>query len=84
MCVGMAEIKEIEQDHPNTPCRRMEMMEKWMRNEGNPSWEMVVETLENIHVSELRLADQLTAKFCTQQHHDEKPLTSKSEEQKDS
>ena len=80
--LGMAEIKEIEQDHPDTPRRRMEMLEKWMRKEGNPSWEMVVEALEKM--SEQRLADQLRVKYCTQQHQDEKPLTSKSEEQADS
>ena len=74
--LGMAEIKEIEQDHPDTPRRRMEMLEKWMRKEGNPSWEMVVEALEKM--SEQRLADQLRVKYCTQQHQDEKPLTSKS------
>ena len=80
--LGMAEIKEIEQDHPDTPRRRMEMLEKWMRKEGNPSWEMVVEALEKM--SEQRLANQLRVKYCTQQHQDEKPLTSKSEEQADS
>ena len=80
--LGMAEIKEIEQDHPDTPRRRMEMLEKWMRKEGNPSWEMVVEALEKM--SEQRLANQLRVKYCTQQHQDEKPLTSKSEEQPDS
>ena len=80
--LGMAEIKEIEQDHLDTPRRRMEMLEKWMRKEGNPSWEMVVEALEKM--SELRLANQLRVKYCTQQHQDEKPLTSKSEEQADS
>ena len=31
---GMAEIKEMEQDHPDTPHRRIEMLEKWMRKEG--------------------------------------------------
>ena len=71
---GMAEIKEIEQDHLDTPRRRMEMLEKWMRKEGNPSWEMVVEALEKMY--ELRLAHQLRLKYCTQQHQDEKPPTS--------
>ena len=79
--LGMAEIKEIEQDHPDTPCRRMEMLEKWMKK-GNPSWEMVIEALEKM--SEQRLANQLRVKYCTQQHQDEKSLTSKSEKQVDS
>ena len=79
--LAMAEIKEIEQ-YSDTPRRRMEMLEKWMRKQGNPSWEMVVEALEKM--SEQRLADQLRIKYCTQQHQDEKPLTSKSEEQADS
>ena len=80
--LGMAEIKETEQDHPDTPRRRMEMLEKWMRKGGNPSWEMVVEASEKM--SELGLANQLRVKYCTQQYQDEKPLTSKSEEKADS
>ena len=80
--LDMAEIKEIEQDHLDTPRRRMEMLEKWMRKQGHPSWEMVFEALEKM--SELRLANQLRVKYYTQQHQDEKPLTSKSEEQPDS
>ena len=79
--LAMAEIKEIEQ-YSDTPRRRMEMLEKWMRKQGNPSWEMVVEALEKM--SEQRLADQLRIKYCTQQHQDEKPLTSRREEQADS
>ena len=63
--LGMAEITEIEQDHPDISSRRMAMLEKWMRKEDNPSWEMVVEALEKI--SELRLANQLREKYCTQQ-----------------
>ena len=78
--IGMAEIKEIEQDHSDTSRRRMEMLEKWMRKEGNPSWEMVIEALEKM--SEQRLANELKVKYCTQQHQNEKPLTS--EEQADS
>ena len=53
--LGMAEIKEIEQDHLDTPHRRMEMLEKWMRKQGNSSWEMMVDALEKM--SEWRLAD---------------------------
>ena len=84
LCLGldMAEIDEIERDHPNTSRKRMEMFEKWMRKQINPSWEMVVEALKK--TPELRLADQLRVKYCTQQHQDEKQLTSKSEEQGDS
>ena len=79
---GMADIKEIEQDHPDTARRRMEMLDRWMRKEVSPSWEMVIEALEKM--SELRLAHQLREKYCTQQHKDEKPPTSMSEEQADS
>ena len=53
-----------------------------MRKEGYLSWEMIVESLEKM--SELRLADQLRVKYCTQQHKDKKPLTSKSEQEADS
>ena len=79
---GMADIKEIEQDHPDTARRRMEMLDRWMRKEVSPSWEMVIEALEKM--SELRLAHQLREKYCTQQHKDEKPPTSTSEDQTDS
>ena len=79
---GMADIKEIEQDHPDTARRRMEMLHRWMRKEVSPSWVMVIEALEKM--SELRLAHQLREKYCTQQHKDEKPPTSMREEQADS
>ena len=79
---GMADVKEIEQDHTDTARRRMEMLDRWMRKEVSPSWEMVIEALEKM--SELRLAHQLREKYCTQQHKDEKPPTSMSEEQADS
>ena len=79
---GMADIKEIEQDHPDTARRRMEMLDRWMRKEVSPSWEMVIEALEKM--SELRLAHQLREKYCTQQHKDEKPPTTTSEDQRDS
>ena len=79
---GMADIKEIEQDHPDTARRRMEMLDRWMRKEVSPSWVMVIEALEKM--SELRLAHQLREKYCTQQHKDEKPPTSTSEDQTDS
>ena len=58
--LDMAEIKEIEQDYLDTPRRRMEMLDKWMKK-GNPSWEMVVDALEKM--SEQRLADQLRIKY---------------------
>ena len=63
--LGMAEIMKIEQVHRDTPRRRMAMLEKWMRSEDNPSWEMLVEALEKI--SEQRLADHLRVKYCIQQ-----------------
>ena len=63
--LSMAEIKEIEHTHPDTSSRRMAMLDKWMRKEGNPSWEMVVEALEKM--SELGLANQLREKYC-QEH----------------
>ena len=62
---GMADIKEIEQDHPDTARRRMEMLDRWMRKEVSPSWMMVTEALEKM--SEQRLAHQLRKKYCTQQ-----------------
>ena len=80
--LSIADIEEIEQDHPDTARRRMEMLKRWMSREVSPSWAMVVEALEKM--SELRLAHQLREKYCTQQHKDEKPPTSTSEEQADS
>ena len=80
--LGMADIKEIEEDYSDTARRRMEVLYKWMRNEVSPSWMMIIEALEKM--SELRLAHQLREKYCTQQHKDEKPPTSTSEEQADS
>ena len=79
---GMADIKEIEQDHPDTARRRMEMLHRWMRKEVSPSWVMVIEALEKM--SEQRLAHQLREKYCTLQHQDEKPPTNTSEDQTDS
>ena len=66
ICFGLshAEIMEIDRDHPDIPSRRMAMLEKWMRKQINPSWEMVVKALEKM--SEQRLADQLRVKYCTQ------------------
>ena len=61
--LGMAEIKEIEQDHPDTTHRRMEMLEKWMRKQGNSSWEMMVDALEKM--SKRRLADHVVGRGPT-------------------
>ena len=78
--LGMADIKEIEQDHPrDTARRRMEMLDRWMRKEVSPSWVMVIEALRKM--SDIRLAHQLRKKYCTK---DEKPPTSMSKDQADS
>ena len=61
----MAAIKEIEQDYQDMARRRMETLDRWLRKEANPSWVMVIEALEKM--SELRLANKLREKYCTQQ-----------------
>ena len=60
-----AKIQEIERAYLDTSSRRSAMLAKWMREESNPSWEMVIEALEKMF--EYRLADQLRVKYCTQQ-----------------
>ena len=44
------EIKEIELDHQTTECRRVEMFDKWLKEEENPSWEKVIDALDSMHV----------------------------------
>ena len=63
--LSMAVIKEIEHDHQDMARRRLETLDRWIRKEANPSWVMVIEALEK--VSELRLANKLREKYCTQQ-----------------
>ena len=63
--LGMAAIKEIEQDHQDMARRRMETLDRWVRKEAKASWVMVIEALEKM--SELRLASKLREKYCTQQ-----------------
>ena len=40
-CLGLSkgEIKEIEGNYQNTGRRRIEMFDKWLSKEENPSWE---------------------------------------------
>ena len=63
--LGMAAIKEIEQDHQDMARRRMETLDRWVRKEAKASWVMVIEALEKM--SELRLASKLREKYYTQQ-----------------
>ena len=55
------EIKEIELDHQTTERRRVEMFDKWLKEEENPSWEKVIDALDCM--SEKNLASQLRNKY---------------------
>ena len=64
--LGMTEdeIKEIEQDHPgDTARRRTAMLDKWLKKQTSPSWESIIEALENM--SEKRLANKLRNKYMS-------------------
>ena len=60
---SQSEIREIEEDYHSTYRRRMEMLDKWLRKEVNPSWTKIVTALKKM--SELNLADQLTKKYLS-------------------
>ena len=66
-CLGLSkgEIKEIEGNYQNTGRRRIEMFDKWLSKEENPSWEKMVTGLEDM--SENNLASQLRKKYVYQQ-----------------
>ena len=64
--LGMTEdeIKEIEQDHPgDTARRRTAMLDKWLKKQTSPSWESIIDALENM--SEKRLANKLRNKYVS-------------------
>ena len=60
---SQSEIREIEEDYHSTYRRRMEMLDKWLRKEVNPSWMKIVTALKKM--SELNLADRLTKKYLS-------------------
>ena len=66
-CLGLSkgEIKEIEGNYQNTGRRRIEMFDKWLSKEENPSWEKMIAALEDM--SENKLASQLKKKYVYQQ-----------------
>ena len=66
-CLGLSkgEIKEIEANYQNTGRRRIEMFDKWLSKEENPSWENMIAALEDM--SENNLASQLRKKYVFQQ-----------------
>ena len=66
-CLGLSkgEIKEIEANYQNTGRRRIEMFDKWLSKEENPSWENMIAALEDM--SENNLASQLRKKYVYQQ-----------------
>ena len=54
-CLGLSkgEIKEIEGNYQNTGRRRIEMFDKWLSKEENPSWEKMIAALEDMSVVDL-------------------------------
>ena len=63
--LSQGEIKEIEGNYQNIGRRRIEMFQKWLSKEENPSWEKVIAALEDM--SENNIASQLRKKYVYQQ-----------------
>ena len=63
--LSKGEIKEIEGNYQNTGRRRIEMFDKWLSKEENPSWEKMIAALEDM--SENNIASQLRKKYVYQQ-----------------
>ena len=63
--LSQGEIKEIEGNYQNIGRRRIEMFQKWLSKEVNPSWEKVIAALEDM--SENSIASQLRKKYVYQQ-----------------
>ena len=63
--LSQGEIKEIEGNYQNIGRRRIEMFNKWLSKEENPSWEKMIAALEDM--SENKLAGQLRKKYVYQQ-----------------
>ena len=67
------ELRVIELDSKDIEHRRIEMLNKWLKKEVDPSWEKIIAALENM--SESNLASKLRKKYL-QHHQDEKlPVT---------
>ena len=62
--LSQGEIKEIEGNYQNIGRRRIEMFQKWLSKEVNPSWEKVIAALEDM--SENSIASQLRKKYVYQ------------------
>ena len=63
--LSQGEIREIERDHQNTGRRRIEMFEKWLSKEENPSWEKMIAALKDM--DENSLASKLRKKYLYRQ-----------------
>ena len=62
--LSQGEIRQIERDHHTTERRRVEMFDRWLRKEENPSWEKIIAALENM--SEKSISSQLRKKYAMQ------------------
>ena len=71
--LSKGEIKEIEGNYQNTGRRRIEMFDKWLSKEENPSWEKMIAALEDM--SENNIASQLRKKYVYQQQPQEESQT---------
>ncbi len=60
-------LEAIEQDHPNSKRRLMEVLKVWLNTLPDPSWEGLVQALRRPLVGAETLANILEMKFCLQQ-----------------
>ena len=58
-----SEITEIERDHQSNARRRIVMLGKWIKKDGDASWEKVIGSLETMSLN--TLANQLKEKFTS-------------------
>ena len=66
-----SEIDRIERDHQSTARRRIAMLGTWLKKEENPSWEKIIDALQNMSLR--RLAIHLKEKYLDQQRPDSEP-----------
>ena len=56
-------LREIERNYGDNNRRKIEMLDLWLRNAKNPSWETVAEALRMMH--ECMVADGIQRKYCS-------------------
>ena len=56
------QLREIERNYDENNRRKNEVLDLWLRNTRNPSWEPVVQAL--YEMKEKVLADNIRTKYC--------------------